>query len=511
MAKGKPYWPLITLLASVKFVLPFLFIAPEFELQRDEFLYYQQGLHLDFGYLENPPLLSYLATISRFLGGTEFSVKFWPALIGAATLIIACLMCAEFEGKRFAQFLTGIGIITGAFLRIHALFQPNILDIFFWSLSVYFLLCYLKTFNQKFLYSFAIALALGFWSKYSIMFLMMALALGILLTSNRRLFLKSSTYKALTVTVILIVPNLWWQYKHNFPLIHHMQELQQTQLQFLNPLDFLKDQLLFLLPVVFIWIAGLIWLFRQKTFRVFAWAYVFVIILLLFGRGKSYYSMGIYPVLIAAGATVWEKISTKQWLRYVIVIFILIVTIAFAPLLLPLWQPAKLASFYHRTGVAKTGLLKWEDQRDHLLPQDFADMLGWKELTQKTEAIYDGLPDSVKSNTLIYCRNYGQAGALKFYGKDPRFRAVTISDNGSFLLWIPDKLLFKYLFFIGRRFPEKDDKVFQHFKKVTFIDSVKNVYSRQNGDKIFFFQDIDSAGLQLAQSGVQELKAEFKR
>jgi hypothetical protein len=43
------------------------------------------------------------------------------------------------------------------------------------------------------------------------------------------------------------------------------------------------------------------------------------------------------------------------------------------------------------------------------------------------------------------------------------------------------------------------------------IDSVSNPISRQFGDKIFFFENIDSTGLKLAQDGLKEMKKQFKR
>ena len=43
-------------------------------------------------------------------------------------------------------------------------------------------------------------------------------------------------------------------------------------------------------------------------------------------------------------------------------------------------------------------------------------------------------------------------------------------------------------------------------KKSAIIDSVTNPYSRQYGDKIIFFENIDSAGLQLASEGLKEMK-----
>ena len=100
---------------------------------------------------------------------------------------------------------------------------------------------------------------------------------------------------------------------------------------------------------------------------------------------------------------------------------------------------------------------------------------------------------------------------MAFYGRDNYFSYRIISDNGSFLLWVPDRLWFKDIIYIGRRMPDKDDEVFRHFEKVTVMDSVTNKLSRQYGDKIIFFENIDSTGLKLAQEGLKEMKSVFKR
>ncbi len=512
MKQAKPIWTAIVVLAIIKFILPFVLQSPVYELQRDEYLYYQQGQHLDLGYLENPPFLSYLGMISSWLGGSEFWIKFWPSLFGSLTVIITCLLTAEFGGRAFAQFIAGLGILTGAYLRMHSLFQPNAPDIFFWPLSIYFLVRFIKTNETKSLYACVFSIALGWWSKYSIVFLAAGIFISLLLSRHRSFFLQRKTWFALLFGLLFPIPNLWWQYSHKWPLIHHMKELQETQLKFLSPAGFIIDQLLYLIPVVIVWIAGLVWLFKQKEWRFLGWTYFFVIVLLILGRGKSYYSMGIYPMLLAAGGVAWQKwTERRKWLRPALIVFVIAITYLFIPMLLPISKPEKLAIFYKKNGIEKTGLLKWEDQQNHYLPQDFADMLGWKELTQKTEFFFNSLPDSVKANALIYCRHYGQAGSLKFYGKEKYFTQKVFSDNGSFLLWIPGRLWFKHLIFIGRRMPDKDDEVFQHFQAATVIDSVTNIYSRQLGDKIIFFQNIDSSGLRIAREGLQEMKAEFNR
>ena len=512
MKKAEAYWPLILLLALIKFVLPLFLQSTEYELQRDEYLYYEQGQHLALGYLENPPLLSWLGTISSWFGGSEAWIKIWPCFFGAATLVVTCLLTAELGGNRFAQFIAGLGIITGAYMRVHFLFQPNILDIFCWTLAIYFLVRFINTQQPKFIYWLAFSIAIGWYGKYSIVFIAAGIVVGLLLTRHRIIFTWKYTWLTAIGALILIAPNVIWQFQHNWPVIHHMRELQDTQLQYKDPADFFKEQVLMLFPVVFVWITGFIWLLRNPSYRVIGICYFAIIIMLFAGRGKGYYALGIYPALLAAGATALERVcKTKVWKQYAVTLLIILLTIPLIPLLLPIYKPAKLAAFYEKYGIDKTGALKWEDQRNHPLPQDFADMLGWKELALKTEKFYNSLDDSAKVNTIIYGRHYGHAGSLRFYGKERDFRERVITDNGSFLMWIPSGMRFKNLLFIGRRVPAADDEVFNHFQHSRLIDTISNPYSRQLGDKIIYYENIDSTGLRLAIEGLQEMKNQFSR
>lgn len=512
MKKAEAYWPLILLLAITKFVLPIFLQHPAFELQRDEFLYYEQGQHPAFGYLENPPLLSYLGRISSWFGGSVAWIKLWPCLFGAATVVVTCLITAELGGKLFAQFLAGLGIISGAFMRIHFLFQPNVLDIFFWTLSAYFIIRYINDKKTIYLCWFCFSLALGFWSKYSVLFMLIALVFSLLLVGKRKIFIEKHFRIAVALSILIVLPNILWQYFHNWPLVHHMKELQETQLQYLNKKDFLIDQLLMLSPVILIWTGGLIWVFKNSNWRFIGVAYILVIILIMFGSGKSYYTLGAYPMLLAAGGAAWEQwVNKNVWKRYLLCGLILVPTILFIPIMLPIWKPEKLSKFYQSSGVAKSGILKWEDGKEHSLPQDFADMLGWKEIAEKTENFYSSLPDSIKKNTIIFGRHYGHAGSIIYYSKNISFKKKVYSDNGSFLLWIPQNIKFENLILVSRKMPDKNDEVFNHFSKASVVDSVTNPYSRQLGDKIIFFENIDSSGLQLATNGLMEMKKTFSR
>lgn len=509
---SKQYFILTIVLAALKLVLPFLLQDGVWELHRDEYLYYAQGQHVDFGYLENPPMIGLLAWISSLFGGSFFMIKLWPALFGALTLVVVAQMIRELGGGVYALLVAGLGMIFTAYLRIHFLFQPNFLEIFFWTLAAFFLLLFINTRHNKYLYLLSAALALGWWSKYSVLFFITALVIALVLTRYRRLFRRVEFWKAVGLGLLIVLPNVLWQYQHNWPLVHHMDELRETQLRHIDKSTFLKEQVLLLLPVLFVWIGGLIWYLRRRDLRIMGLVYLGVVALLMVGSGKGYYTLGAYPMLLAAGGVWLERASARRrWLRIANVSLILLLALPFVPVLIPMQKPAAMVAFNKEFKLDELGLLRWEDLQNHPLQQDFADMQGWREMAQKSERVYNSLPPHMKQGTVVYCRNYGQAGALKYYAKGEEFRSKVISDNGTHLLWIPDSLQFEHLLFVGRRMPDADDEVFRHFRQVRVLDSVSNNLAREHGTKIILFQGADTAAVRLANQILNEEKRRFGR
>jgi Dolichyl-phosphate-mannose-protein mannosyltransferase len=510
--KWLKHHPIIYLLAIIKFALPFVLSHAAYGLHRDEFLYYAQGQHLALGYLECPPMIGWLCALSSLMGGSFFAIKFWCCFIGLLTVLLTAAIVRVLGGNLVAQCLAAIGIIVTAYMRVHFLFQPNILDVFFWTLAAYYLLQYIVTHQNKYLYLLSIALALGWYGKYSILFFVVAMIIALLLTKHRILFAKLIFWKAVLLGIVLIIPNLLWQYYHNFPLVHHMQELRETQLQYVSKASFLKDQLLMLLPITFIWVMGVWWYAKQSNFRFFCYLYLGIIVLLMFGSGKAYYALGAYPMLIAAGTTWLGKLGEKRkWVMPLSYAIVLLLSIPLIPVLLPVKAPAPLAERYQKRHLDKTGILKWEDQQNHALPQDFADELAWDELAAKAEKHFDSLTAMKYMNVLVYCKNYGQAGALQYYTHNNNFKNKVISDNGSFILWQPQRLYFKHLLFIGSKQPSTYDKFYSHFDKATIVDSITNPFSVQYKHKIIFFENIDSVGLVIANERMNNAKAMFQR
>ncbi len=472
---------LILLLAIARFVIPYLLQSPVYEPHRDEFLYLAEGQHLAWGFLEVPPLISVFAWLSSFLGNSIFWIKFWPNLFGSLTFFVCAKMIVKLGGGKLALWLLFFVFVFGAWLRMFFLFQPNAPEIFFSALMAYGLLRFVQTSKTQYLYAFGIAVGLGMLTKYTIAFWTVSLLAGLLFT-DRKVFLNKHLYYALGAGFLIFLPNFVWQWTHDFPVLHHMQELKETQLDHVSAGDFLKDELLMYLPVFYIWIAGLLYCFTSKGRKVRAFGIAFLVLqgILLLLQGKAYYSAGSFTVLFALGAYYPEQIFSRinSVFKYTAIGFSVLSGLALWPLLLPVASPAKLASLYKTLHFDKAGVLKWEDLKNHELPQDFADMLGWKEMAAGVSKAYSTLDSSEKRLLLIWCDNYGQAGAVNYYRKESGIPEA-YSSNGSFLFWLPSTDFPDNVILVSENQNPLEDPLIKQFTSIVLIDSVRNPYARE--------------------------------
>lgn len=515
MSEQKNLNRILVFLFVIKLIIPFFLQHPYYQPHRDEYLYLSEAQHMDWGYMEVPPLLSVFAWFTNLMGGGLFWIKIWPVLFGALTFFLVGKLIISLGGRIFALILGWLPFMLDGYMRLFFLFMPNFLDVFFWTLMIFSLIRFIQTDQNKWLYIFGIAAGLGMMSKYSVGFYGLSIFISLLITWQKRILLNKHFYFALLLAGLIFLPNIIWQYYHLFPVINHMNELQDEQLKYNNAVDFLISQVIMNLPCVYIWIAGLLMIAFNKTFKGFrfvAWSYFFVIALLIVLKGKDYYAIGVYPVLFAFGSVKLEKITAfhRKWARYVMLVFTISLGIFAMPLIMPLAKPEVLAKYYKATGLNKTGSFKWEDQQMHPLPQDFADMIGWKELAIKTGKIYNDLPTDQRLKTFVYCRGYFTAGALNYYRKEAGLPEV-YSDNASFLFWLPEHYNINKLILVGHNIPGKDDLVFQQFEKMSVKDSISMPLFRENGMKIMLYENGKDSLNQIITRGVRELKKKYQR
>ncbi|MEO8535125.1 MAG: glycosyltransferase family 39 protein [Flavobacterium sp.] len=490
----------------LKFVLQYVLLSPEYDLQRDEYLHLDQAHHLAWGYLSVPPVTSWISWLIFLLGNSVFWVKFFPALFGVLTLVIVWKTIETLKGNLYSLILGATCILFSCLLRINMLYQPNSLDVLCWTAFYYVVVLYITTEKTKWLYIGAVVFAFGFLNKYNILFLLIGLVPALLLSPQRKILAEKKLYFALFFGLLLILPNLFWQYNNQFPIVHHMKLLAETQLVNVDRMGFLKEQLLFFIggfPVIIAALYALLFYKPFSKYKFFLTSIVFTLVVFLYFKAKAYYAIGLYPVYIAFGAVFLSDILKSGRKRYLQPVFILIPLLFFIPmynLAFPNTSPQYIVQ--HPDKYKKLGMLRWEDGKDHALPQDFADMLGWKELARKTDSVYSTLPNQDK--TIVLCDNYGQAGAINYYTKKG---IKAVSFNADYVNWFNLDIPYKNLIRVKEY--DKENKEFKEtspYFETSFVSGeITNPYSREYKTTLFVFT---AAKVNINKRMEQEIKEE---
>lgn len=472
-------------LISVVFQLCFYGL---FEFHRDELLYFSLGQHLAFGYHSVPPFIGFLAFVSTTLFGyTLFAAKLFPAIAGGIIIYLGGIIAKELKGGLYAQTLAAISMLVSLlFIRTFGLFQPVVFDILFWTLAIYLFIRYMNSNQPKYILLFGVTIGIGFLNKYNILFLVISLFAAVFFTKHRKIYTLKYLYIAALIAFALALPNIIWQITHSFPVVSHMTELRDSQLVNMNPATFLIEQLLMVIPSTIIAIPAIFFLMlskHMKDYRVLGYYVVAVLVIFLFLDGKSYYTAGVYPLLVASGAVVFEKLLKRIYSRIILITILLVLGYIHLPMGKPIYKPENLVAYFDKVKevTGNDAVRRDENNNYNKLPQDYADMLGWEELTGITNNAWQLVQN--KKSAVIYAENYGQAGAICVIGKRYNLpNALSFSDN--FRFWLPKSFSTEIteLVYIN---DEVGEDVQELFSDIQVVGKITNPLAREYGTTVY--------------------------
>ena len=286
-----------------------------------------------------------------------------------------------------------------------------------------------------------------------------------------------------------------------------MAALNGSQLVNVSRIDFLIDQVKYGVVGIPSLAALLALMFYTpfKPYRFIVWSFIAVMVMFTMARAKSYYPLGIYPALFAFGSVFLEDVL-KKWKVFVMASVVFLSVAAFFLIvrqLMPYHAPNAIVD--EKESYEKLGLLRWEDGINHHLPQDFADMLGWREMAEKSLLAYESIPKEELLNTLVYCDNYGQCGALNFYNRSKMPQANSFSTD--YIFWIPKQERIKNILLVGDL---PNQAVLDMFKVVRLGGEVENEFAREKETKIFLLMDADPSFTEWFNHTVEERKSNFE-
>lgn len=213
---------------QTRYISPFFFVIALFFLFRlifilsadllvEEAYYWNYSNHLDFSFLDHPPMVALLIKLGTFIFGTnEWGVRF--------TTIPCWILTGYFSFKLTNLIRTGAGLYAIVLLSVLPFFfihshiiTPDIPLILSWSATLYYLYQALVLDKPKKWYLAGIWLGLGLLSKYTIVLLGLATITYLILEpSSRKWFFRKEPYLCALISLLLFFPVIYWNATHHW-------------------------------------------------------------------------------------------------------------------------------------------------------------------------------------------------------------------------------------------------------------------------------------------------------
>jgi hypothetical protein len=380
-------------------------------VHRDELQVLDDARHIDWGFVAYPPVTPFIERVALALFGTSLiGLRMFSVLAQAAALIITGLMARELGGRRLVQIVAALAVAVSPLPLFEGTeFQYSSFDYLWCVLIAYFLIRLLKSEDARWWLPIGAMIGLGMMTKYTMGFFVAGIVGGVLLTPARRYLKSPWLWGGVALSLLIFLPNLIWQIRHNLVSLHFLQHIHTRDVGEGRTDGFVRDQFvisanLFIAPL---WLAGLYYFFAApdgKRYRLLSWLYVIAFALYFFGKGRGYYLAPAYPMLFAGGSVLWGRWIASMspvWLRVVRgVTFTAFAAggVSMGAIILPINPVISADNFALRNNG------------------DLREEIGWTDLVASVAQIRDSLSPDERAHMAILTGNYGETGAIDLYG-----------------------------------------------------------------------------------------------
>ena len=400
-------WVLVGIAGSI--ALLHLLTNNRYGFHRDELQFLSDARHLDWGFVPYPPFTAFVERLGlSFFGVSLVGLRLFSVIAQAAAVVVTGLMARELGGGRLAQVTAALAVALSTLPLFEGTeFQYTTFDYLWWVLIAYFVIRLLKTENPRWWLAIGAVMGIGFETKYTMAFYVSGIMGGVLLTRAHRYLLSGWFWGGMALALVIFLPNLVWQVRHDFISLHFLQHIHKRDVGQGRAHGFWRDQFwictnLFSAPL---WIAGLVGYLRDRRYRLLAWMYLIPLALFVAGKGRGYYLAAAYPMLLAMGAVMgerWVESMSTVWRRTVEAVFftgLAVCGLLMGAIIVPVASSGPLMKF----ALENNGDLREE--------------IGWDELVKTVAGIRDSLPPEQRENLGIAVRNYGEQGAIEILGE----------------------------------------------------------------------------------------------
>ena len=465
-------------ISAICFLLLILISSGRYGFYGDELYYFACSKHLDFGYVDHPPLVAVLTFIAaKLFGESVFSLRLMSGLAGALTVVFSAKIAEVLGGGQLSKSLAALSIcFATAFPAISSFFSMNPVDIMFVTLFIHLFLKTLARPSPLRWFALGALLGAGLLNKYTFLVLAFSILASLIITRRWDVLRSPWLYTTGAIGSVMFIPHVVWQMTHGWPTLEFMYNAAEFKNLSLTPLAFLSQLTISLNPFTLpLWLSGLIYLIVRKEaeeFRFLGWTAVIFMSVYLIQNSKIYYVFPIFPLLLSAGAVAVERFSVNyhvSWPKWVIGSSIIISGTILMPLAVPMLPVPQFVSYSKSLGF--WNLIRMEKGEEDVLPIHFVYRIGWEELVDSVARTYGTLSEDEKKQCAILASWYGPAGAIDHFGP-PLGLPDAICPRNNYWLWGPRHYSGTIVLAVGY----DAEYLRQFFGSVLFVADIKNPY-----------------------------------
>ena len=176
-----------------------------------------------------------------------------------------------------------------------------------------------RTGEQRLWLPFGAVAEVALVNKQPVLVLLLGLTIGVIATLGwRPVSAGRWMWADAGLALVLWLPVLVRQAEHGWPQLDIAGQIRTEYGTTSQRVGFVVLQLvLFSLGATILWLAGIVWAWRQpdrRYARVLVWSWAVVLVVFLVTAGQAYYPAGTYPGLIAAGAGPARQRRRLRWI-----------------------------------------------------------------------------------------------------------------------------------------------------------------------------------------------------